>query len=99
MNTIKNYCGGCCFLFLITLIVLVTLVLTNPPEAAHRKAFAERAPIPSAFFGVLELLGGPKLVYHDFFFASVMTAKYDNNGNQVPVTIGFFGKVYYGSDK
>ncbi len=91
--------GGCGCLFLVAIIILVALAVTKPSEADHRKAFAQRTPVLRTLFGVQELVGVARLKYHDYFFFSFMTANYSNSGNGIPITYGFFGKVYYGSDK
>jgi len=91
--------GGCGCLLLVIVILLAALAMIKPPEKDHRTAFAQRTPILRALFGVQELVGGAKLKYHDFFFFSVMTVKLDKSGPEIPVSFGFFGKVYYGDDK
>jgi hypothetical protein len=97
MSSPKTEGWGWGWLFLI--IVLVALAATRPSEAAHRNAIAERTPIARALFGVQELLGGAELKYHDYFVFSVMTARYDRSGREMPLSMGVLGKVYYGEGK
>ncbi len=44
-------------------------------------------------------MGGAELEYHDYFFFSTMTARFDRTGAEMPVSYGFLGKVFYGKDK
>jgi hypothetical protein len=85
--------------WLLLVLAVIGLVATRPSEAAHRAAFAKRAPVTRALFGVAELVGGAELKYHDYFFFSTLTAKFDKNGREIPVTIGFVGIVFYGKDQ
>jgi hypothetical protein len=98
MSSSKKEGGGCgCLLLLIA--VLVALAVTKPSEKAHRSAIAERTPVTRVLFGVQELLGGAKLKYHNYFIFSVMTARLDKTGPEIPISLGVLGKVYYDEDK
>jgi hypothetical protein len=92
-----SFIEGCVTLLVIG--VLVALAATKPDEAAHRAAFAERTPITRAVFAVQEVLGNAELQYHDYILFSVMTARLEKNGPEVPVSYGYLGKVHYGKEK
>jgi hypothetical protein len=83
---------------LASIAALVVLARTRPSEAAHRNAIAERTPIARALFAVQEVVGGAELNYHDFYVCSVMTARFGKNEKAIPVSIGLFGNVFYGTD-
>jgi hypothetical protein len=83
----------------LVLIILIVLPATNPNEAAHRAAYAQKTPVASAIVSVGELAGCTELKYHNYFLFSVMTVKASKDGPEMPLTIGFLGKVYYGKDK
>jgi hypothetical protein len=87
-----------CGLLLLIIIAVAGLVITKPPESAHRRAIAERTPVARAIFGVMEALGNAELEYHDYWVISVMTAKFESTGPEMPISYGVLGKVYYARD-
>jgi hypothetical protein len=100
MSSTKETSGGRGWLcLLLILVVLAALATTKPSEAAHRNAIAQRTPILHTILRVGEKLYGSKLIYHDYFFCSITTAKLHKTEGEIPISIGIFGKVYYSNDK
>jgi hypothetical protein len=97
MSSWRNY-GGRWVCLLAVIAVLVVLTMTKPTEAAHRNAIAERTPIARALFAVQEVVGGAELNYHDYYVCSVMTARFGKNERAIPISIGLFGNVFYGTE-
>jgi hypothetical protein len=48
---------------------------------------------------VQESLTGAELCYHDYFVFSTMKVRYQKGGDEMPLSFGVLGKVYYGKDK
>ncbi len=97
MSVLKHFSDICGWLLVI--IALAGLAATKPDEAAHRAAFAQRTPVVRALFSVQERLTGAELCYHDYFVFSVMTMRHQKGGDEMPLTFGVLGKVYYGKDQ
>jgi hypothetical protein len=96
-NQARSRCGCACLLLILSVLVVV-LAKTKPTEAAHRNAIAERTPIARTLFAVQEVVGGAQLNYHDYYLCSVMTARFGKNERAIPISIGLFGNVFYGTD-
>jgi hypothetical protein len=84
-------------LLVILAVLLVTLAVTKPNEAAHRAAVAQRTPVVRAIFGMTEFLGTADLHYHDYLLFSTLTVR-AASGGELPLTLGFLGKVHYGKE-
>lgn len=97
MRSSRKYSGRCICL-LVVIALLVVLHRTKPTEDAHRNAIAKRTPIARALFAVQEVVGGAELNYHDYYVCSVMTARFGKNERAIPISIGLFGNVFYGTD-
>jgi hypothetical protein len=97
MSRWRKYSSRCVGL-LVLIAGLVVLHMTRPTEAAHRNAIAKRTPIARTLFAVQEVVGGAELNYHDYYVCSVMTARFGRNERAIPISIGLFGNVYYGTD-
>jgi hypothetical protein len=95
LNGISDFCGC-----LLVILVLVVLVATKPNEEAHRAAIAQKTPVFYAVANAVELVGGGReLEYHDYLIFSLITTKSSKDSAGLPISIGVFGKVYYGKDK